>query len=357
MGALQSNEQSEEISKVINHITNDILNNINREREREIIVRRFGLYKQKETLDKIGKLLNITRERVRQLEKATINNLRNIAKNNRSTDFIKLEKQIVKILSESGRVSRIEDLANKIYARDTTESEQTKLIFIAEISPILTVINESNKYYHAVGISEYGDEKKFRSFVDVIVKTIQSNGKPIQTEELHNLLNFEHPDHVRALASISKRLASFKDVWGLISWPTINPKNIRDKIYVILAENGKPLHFNEIAEAIKDSDFSRKDVTTQAVHNELIKDDRFVLIGRGIYALDSWGYSQGSLTDIIESVLKNAAGPMHQDEIVKNVLKSRSVKEGTILIHLQNKPQFKRVAKATYILAPQENQK
>jgi len=131
----------------------------------------------------------------------------------------------------------------------------------------------------------------------------------------------------------------------------VNPKNIRDKIYVILYEKGKPLHFNDISEAIKDSEFKRKDVTTQAIHNELIKDSRFVLIGRGIYALKEWGYEKGTVADIITEVLKKAKEPLHRDEIVKRVLKSRHVKETTILLNLQGKPQFKRVAKATYALA------
>jgi hypothetical protein len=154
-----------------------------------------------------------------------------------------------------------------------------------------------------------------------------------------------------ALAGISKQLATLNGRWGLIKWPTVNPKNIRDKIYVILSENGKHMHFNEIAEAIKASDFKRKDVTTQAIHNELIKDKRFVLIGRGIYALKEWGYKKGTVADIISEVLKAAGEPLHRDEIVKRVLKSRFVKETTILLNLQSKPQFKRVAKATYELA------
>src|ERR1035437_7599492 len=107
----------------------------------------------------------------------------------------------------------------------------------------------------------------------------------------------------------------------------VNPKNIRDKIYVILKENGKHMHFNEIADAIKQSGFKRKDVTTQAIHNELIKDDRFVLIGRGIYALKEWGYEKGTVADIITQVLRDAKTPLHRDEIVKRVLKTRYVKE------------------------------
>ncbi|MGB4420702.1 MAG: hypothetical protein WBI29_02805, partial [Candidatus Saccharimonadales bacterium] len=128
------------------------------------------------------------------------------------------------------------------------------------------------------------------------------------------------------------------------------PKNIRDKIYVILEKNNKPMHFSEIAKSIKNSEFKRKDVTTQAIHNELIKDKRFVLIGRGIYALESWGFDKGTVADVIAKVLKKASEPLHRDEIVRRVLKSRQVKETTILLNLQSKPQFKRVAKATYTL-------
>ncbi|MDB5186313.1 MAG: hypothetical protein JWL85_836, partial [Candidatus Saccharibacteria bacterium] len=111
------------------------------------------------------------------------------------------------------------------------------------------------------------------------------------------------------------------------------------------------MHFNQIAEAIKGSDFKRKYVTTQAIHNELIKDKRFVLIGRGIYALKEWGYARGTVADVIAEVLREANKPLHRDEIVKAVLKSRHVKETTILLNLQGKSQFKRVAKATYALA------
>lgn len=92
-------------------------------------------------------------------------------------------------------------------------------------------------------------------------------------------------------------------------------------------------------------------MTTQAIHNELIKDGRFVLIGRGIYALKEWGYSKGTVSDIIAQVLKTAGEPMHRDEIVKKVLEKRQVKETTVLLNLQSKPQFKRTKKATYGLA------
>jgi DNA-directed RNA polymerase delta subunit len=333
---------------------NDILNVIDQEREREIITRRFGLFERRETLEQIGELLGITRERVRQLEKAILIRLKIAADEGKIPAVQSIERLVVRDLSENGRVARIQDVASRLVEGAPSAETRAHVAFIAELSPKLVVINENDNYYHGVGIAENGDEKKVRSQIDTIVKTIRKHGEPIDIEALHDMLNYESPSQVRALASLSKQLANLRDTWGLVKWPTVNPKNIRDKIYVILADNGKPMHFSDIAKFIKDSDFKRKDVTTQAIHNELIKDKRFVLIGRGIYALDSWGYTKGTVSDIITKVLKKAGEPLHRDEIVKRVLKSRQVKETTILLNLQSKPEFKRVAKATYTLAEEK---
>ncbi len=328
----------------------EILSVIEQEREREIITRRFGLYDRRETLEQIGELLGITRERVRQLEKAILIRLKIAAENGKIKSISNYDKIIIRQLAEMGRTARIQDLTDTLLGRPTDQKERSHVAFIATLSPNLTVIDENDNYFLSVSIAEYGDEKKIKNEVDEIVKFIKKNGEPLTLEQMHEQLSYEHPSQIKALASVSKLLAHLKDSWGLVKWPTVNPKNIRDKIYVILAEKNKPMHFSEIAGSIKDSSFKRKDVTTQAIHNELIKDKRFVLIGRGIYALDAWGFSKGTVSDIISDVLRKSSEPLHRDEIVKRVLKSRQVKETTILLNLQSKPQFKRVAKATYSL-------
>lgn len=327
----------------------DILETIEREREREIIARRFGLYDRKETLEQIGELLGITRERVRQLEKAIMIRLRNAAEEN-LPHIDRLEKVLLRHLHDLGSVARLSELSANATPKNT-ERERAHVAFIAELAPRLSVVEESDQYHHSIGIKDHHDDKKIKKDVDQLVETIKKHGEPLSTEELHGKVNHNHPSHVRALASVSKNLANLEDKWGLTKWPTVNPKNIRDKIYVVLQKNGKPLHFSDIAKAIKDSDFKRKDVTTQAIHNELIKDGRFVLIGRGIYALKEWGFKKGTVADIISDILRKEGTPLHRDEIVKRVLKHRQVKETTILLNLQGKQQFKRVAKATYTLA------
>lgn len=334
----------------IKNAAKEILETIERDREREIIARRFGLYDRKETLEQIGELLGITRERVRQLEKAILIRLK-LAAEKDLPHVSEVEKEFIKHLSEMGRVARVSDLAAKV-GETGDDRDKAHVAFLSTLAPSLAVLDENDDFYQAVSIKDYLDEKQLKEKVVEVVTAIKEHGKPVTVNELFDLLKgYEHPDNVRALASVSKSLANLKDQWGLVKWPLVNPKNIRDKIYVILQENEKPMHFSEISGKIKESDFKRKDVTTQAIHNELIKDARFVLIGRGIYALKEWGYAKGTVSDIITKILKKNKEPMHRDDIVREVLKSRQVKETTILLNLQGKPQFKRVAKATYELA------
>ncbi|MBR2709586.1 hypothetical protein IKE72_00720 [Candidatus Saccharibacteria bacterium] len=324
---------------------------IEEDREKEIITRRFGLKGQRETLEQIGETLSITRERVRQLEKAVLIHLQIVAEDGEIPELAAAEKLLIRNLTETGRVSKLNDLADKVYGRTTTLTERSGIYFIAHFSSSLTVVEENDNYFVAIGIAEYGDSAKIRERVDEIVTIIRRHRKPMTLDELDERLNYEHPDHIQAIASISKQLATLNGLWGLTKWPAVNPKNIRDKIYVILETKKQPMHFSEIAQEIKDSNFRRKNVTVQAIHNELIKDPRFILIGRGIYALSTWGYKKGTISDIIKSILEKSEKPLTREEIVKRVLRARKVKETTVLLNLQNKKLFKKVGKNSYELA------
>jgi len=333
----------------IEQIITDILSTIEREREREIIARRYGLFDRKETLEQIGELLGITRERVRQLEKATMNRLKALA--DEELPHIELvEATLATELDKMGKTARIIDLSTRL-TKDNSKIDQSRVSFLARLVPAIIFVDESDNYFMAAGLAKVYSEKSLKSQVEDIIESIKKIAKPVMIEEIAGAVGSKDVDQTRALASISKQLATLNNRWGLIRWPMVNPKNIRDKIYVILHDSGKQMHFNEIAGSIRDSAFKRKDVTTQAIHNELIKDSRFVLVGRGIYALKEWGFKKGTVSDVIAEVLKDAKEPLHRDEIVKRVLKKRFVKETTILLNLQGKPQFKRVAKAVYTLA------
>ncbi len=345
-------QTTEETTFDIKAANKAVLETLSKEREQEIVARRFGLYDRKETLEQVGELLGITRERVRQLEKAIVSGLK--AAGSDLPKVKEAEAAIIEKLEARGGSARVKDLV-KDFIDEPARDDHNHLTLLGTIAPGLTVLDENDDFYQSLSIAKYYDTKSLKEAVTNVKAVIKKNAEPLKAEGLHELIpSLPDPLHATALASLSRGIATLNGDWGLIKWPLVNPKNIRDKIYLILRDSGKAMHFNDIAKAIKDSDFKRKDVTQQAIHNELIKDKRFVLIGRGIYALKEWGYKKGIVSDVIEEVLRKADEPLHRDEIVKRVLKRRVVKEATILLNLQGKPQFKRVAKATYTIAEPE---
>ena len=330
-------------------VASKVLDVIDRPREREVVERRFGLTGAKETLESVGETLGITRERVRQIEKATLIRAKISLDDGKNPAFDAAEIELVKSLHELNRAARIEVLADKLLGASDIKSRGI-VSLLAELSEKTVVTSENDRYYPAVVLSNEKDDKTIKRAVDDIVAALKKHGEPVDRDGLFKLVSgYEHPDQVTAMASISKQIASLDGLWGLIKWPLVNPRNIRDKIYIVLKQAGKPTHFADIAAAVKSQNFRRNNVTEQAIHNELIKDDRFVLVGRGIYALAEWGYEAGSITDVIRRILEKES-PLHREEIVRRVLKIRQVREATILLNLQNKPEFKRVAKAQYAL-------
>ena len=337
----------------IEALVKDIISSIEKEREQEIVSRRFGLFDRKETLEQIGELLGITRERVRQLEKAALTRLKSQAQDLSLPHAQHISDTIGKLLESNGGAARVSDLSANL-TKENSRIDQSRVAFLTKLCPNVVALDENDFFYQSAALAKEYDEKKLKQAVTKVIDAIKKIGKPTTITPIAKEVGESNEARVAALASLSKKLATLNGRWGLMKWPMVNPKNIRDKIYVILYEKGKHMHFSEIANAIKKSDFKRKDVTTQAIHNELIKDKRFVLVGRGIYALKEWGFKKGTVADVIADVLKEAGEPLHRDEIVKRVLKDRYVKETTILLNLQGKPQFKRVAKATYTLAEQQ---
>lgn len=163
---------------IIKNAIKGSLNIIEQDREREIISRRFGLSGQKETLEQIGELLNITRERVRQLEKAILVRLRIGAEENTIPELAAAEKLIVRNLTELGRVARTTELAERIHEHPATASERAELVFLGSISKILTVVDENDHFYSALGIAEYGDARSIQTRAEEIVDVIRSTKSP-----------------------------------------------------------------------------------------------------------------------------------------------------------------------------------
>lgn len=328
----------------INTMVDEALESLKKDRDREVLRRRGGINAPAQTLEEIGKDLNITRERVRQIEKAALTKLQDQLDN--ENDF---SSSISILIEKNGGLVSLDTILEAIQAQ---KDQKAHTIFLIKINPNLTYIDKNDSHSVLVANASVFDENKLKKLHAQLVEVISGISKPTKFESITKLIDGPHShDTLQELAKASYLIGELDGLWGLSTWPEVNPKSIRDKIYLVLKKTGRPMHFTDIADKISALAANPKRVTTQAVHNELIKDKRFVLIGRGIYALEEWGYRSGTVADIIEEVLKEEGKPLSKDEIVKRVLARRQVKTTTIVLNLQEKPKFKRVKKGVYALA------
>ncbi len=326
------------------------------EKEKEVIVKRFSLdSKPKRTLESIGKKFSVTRERVRQIEKIALGKLKRTAKN---TKLNLVNTLAIGIIKENGGVMLQEDIISGILNKIAKPGEVDKYIINLALS-VNEELSQNNKvnlyntFWHLNSI--------LVSDIEKVLKTARKNLKDkkdtiaemklvrdVQAELKADSYTFAE-EFIAATLKVDKTIKKIDTGYGLMSWRHVNPKSIRDKAYIVLKKSGRPLHFVEISNKIAEAKFDKKVVTVQAVHNELIRCEKFVLVGRGLYALSEWGYSEGTVADIIEALLAKK-GQMTKKEIMEGVLKQRQVKKGTISLNLQKKPYFVRVGRATYAL-------
>jgi hypothetical protein len=325
-------------------------------KEKEVVVKRFSLdNKPRWTLEKIGQKFSVTRERIRQIEKIALSKLRRTAANTKLNVISDLALQTLNqnggVMTEAALVAQIQETSS------TNEETDAQIIKLAlTINPELIKMTKSDRVFAHFALKNI-DKKDIEAVVKKVIQTlnkhadVQAQGKLLS--ELSLAFTQEDktytPEFILSALSTDKRIKAIDGGFGLMSWRHVNPKSIRDKAYIILKKQEKPMHFNEIAEAIVKAKFDHKSVTTQAVHNELIRYDQFVLVGRGLYALKEWGYKRGTVSDIIEDLLAKKS-PLTKQEITSGVLKQRHVKKGTISLNLQKNAHFVRVGRALYSL-------
>lgn len=337
----------------LNKLVQNIMDDLYKDRERDIINGRFGLDGKKKTLDAIGKSYGVTRERIRQLEKGMVIRLQVKAEEGKLEGFNEYESKLAELIKKVEGVCTTEQLTSLAQEGDSKQSV-AKMSFIVLLSSKIMSIDSSDDYNQsAVLASYYKSPSEALKEVDKLVGMLTKNDRPISISELKKSNSLtESEEGIESKLLVSKKTYQRKGLWGLKNWSSVNPKSIKDKIYIVLKENKEPMHFSEIYEAIQaDNTLHKREFTIQATHNELIRDPRYVLVGRGRYALKEWGHIEGTVEDVIEKVLKdNDNKPMHRDEIIRGVLKYRQVRETTIVLNLQSKPRFKRVATATFQL-------
>jgi len=327
------------------------------EKEKTVIVKRFNLDgARKYTLEEIGKEFSVTRERIRQIEK---NALAKMRRNVFNTALVHVHGFSDNYLSEAGGLSRedmlVDAIVNASSKEEVSNVEENALRLSLSLHDNMERVGNTidfHPYVRRSGVSDY----HLKTAAHKTVNQLQKYGdvKPISKVEKDlssSLKDFKFEANLfKSLMSIDKRLKVIDmDKVGLYEWRHIHPRTLRDKIFFILRTEKKPMHFIEIADRISSKSFDNRKVNVQAVHNELIRHKQFVLIGRGIYALSEWGYEKGTVADVIMKILTEKK-ELSQDDIIKNVLQQRKVKEITIVLALKNNKKFERVGRKRYKL-------
>jgi len=324
------------------------------DKEKHIIEKRFALnHNKKQTLEEIGQKFAVTRERIRQIEK---NALKKLSRNAQNTNLRILNEYAKTVIRKNAGIITEEKLIatiiNSLQNISATEVNELKLALT--LDPELDKISNTINYEPNWRLKEIPFQL-VKGITQLGLKVLNEKGDVITPESLaakvlEKMGEKHDPQLIISTVQIDKRIKATDKGVGLRTWRHINPRTLRDKINFILEKEERPLHFVKIANLISEARFDNKIVNTQAVHNELIRNRDFILIGRGIYALSHWGYKSGTVSEIIEKILEGGK-TMTREEIIKSVLKQRQVKTITIYLNLKNKPQFKKTGKDSYTLA------
>jgi hypothetical protein len=324
------------------------------DRAQQVIVNRFGLENdgEKMTLEAIGQRYSITRERVRQIENFALNALKKSESYDEAQDIFTELKEIIHNL---GGIVAEDELLPMLATDKVTQNHIALYLALGED---FKEIKEDHTYKKRWVTSHPVADEVHKALIDIHA-SLTEHDLISEHEIIDRIMCHEgvcqitthavDSDMAKRWLHISKSLSSNKlGEWGRASSPNVKTRGVKDFAYLVMRRHGSPMHFREVAAAINKTFNKRTHVAT--CHNELIKDDRFVLVGRGVYALKEWGYKTGVVRDVIADILK-AEGAMSKEDIIDKVMKERYLKKNTILVNLQNQKYFTKTKDGLYTVA------
>lgn len=318
-------------------------------RAKDVIIGRYGLGESPKrlTLESIGKKYGITRERVRQIENYSLEHIR---KSKEYKETMPVFEELKGVIDEMGGVVAEEEFLNTA-AKD--ESTQNHIHFLLVVGEHFTKHKEDEHFKDRWHVDQELAEKIHTS-LKKLYENLSDDDLISESDFIESFLEhlkdvaekYRNQEILKRWLSLSKKIGRNPlGEWGKASSSNINARGMRDYAFLVIRKHGSPIHFRDVAQAITKVFNKKAHVAT--THNELIKDPRFVLVGRGLYALAEWGYMSGVVKDVIRKIL-DKHGPLSKQEIIDKVLKERYVKENTIIVNLQNPRYFKKDSDGRY---------
>lgn len=308
------------------------------ERSRTIVAKRFGVTGRKPmTLQAIGNVYDITRERVRQIVQSGVRTAREHADDavvaavrTRLTDYLRTHHGIA-----------MEETIIKELADGNVKEEGAIRFFIESVADVDFVNAKKFPVAERVVAMHDFDTQKWHMVHTTVKDALKTAARTHTSHALHKIVTDTHGaiahDEFVTYLVVSREIGKNPfDKWGLVEWDEISPRGVREKALLVMKEQGTPMHFREIAAAIDVAGLGKNGRTShpQTVHNELIRDKNFVLVGRGVYAIANKNYVRGTVKDVIEKVLATASEPLTAQDVIERVLAMRYVKPSTVRVNL-----------------------
>ena len=321
------------------------------DRASDVVMNRFGLTSdaERKTLEESGKKYNITRERVRQIEDAALNSIKKSEAYKSEQSVFDELKQLIHSL---GSIVAEHDFLSHI---SNDKATQNHIHFYLVLGDSFTKHCEDDSFQ-----SRWSVDDEIAGTVHDSLRKLYSSLKDEdlvpETEMIKRFFDqmkdvseqYKNDEIAKRWLAMSKNISKNPlGEWGKSTSPNIHTRGVKDYAFLVMRRHGSPMHFREVADAITKT-FGRK-THYATCHNELIKDPRFVLVGRGMYALADWGYKTGIAREVIRDILKRE-GPMTKEDIVEKVMKERYFKKNTILVNIQNLKYFKKNKNGLYAL-------
>lgn len=342
--------------KEINDFIENLLTRLE-SRQKKILEKRFGVENgERQTLQSIGVYFGITRERVRQVEGQGIKKIKSLLAAKKII-FPEQAMFVKNYLDAVGGIRREDLFARDLKYLVSSSGEKWlnffdwKLKFLFSFTDGIRFVEPDENFYGFWHSNDEAREKALKT-VKEFCHLCQSAGRQKIIVQKTHLNRIQSLTEIGYLA-LSKKfgLNVFGD-FGLSSWPEIRPRIVGDKAYLVLKKYGRSLHFRELAAEINRLGFDAKKAHSQTVHNELIGDERFVLVGRGVYGLAEQGYLPGTAREVLIRILRQR-GPLSFPRIIQLVQKERFLRENTILLNLQNKHYFQKLPDNRYAFISQ----
>lgn len=329
-------------------ITKDLLGAL-RDRSLDVVASRFGLKTdaQRKTLEAIGQKYGITRERVRQIENSALNSIR------KSDEFESAQAhfdELKDIIHGLGGVVNEEELLEALADDQATQNHLYFLLVLGDHFKL----HKENEFFKTRWTTDNQILTNVHDALQNLYKNLKDDEIMTESEIVEKLLqhikdiNEEHRDIeiAKRWLRVSKKVSPNPlNEWGKSHSKNVKVRGVKDYAFLVMRKHGNPMHFREVAESI--TELFGKKTHPATTHNELIKDSRFVLVGRGKYGLQEWGYKPGVVRDVIKEIISKH-GPLSRDEIVDHVMKERFLKRNTILVNLQNPEYFTRLEDGRY---------